>query len=108
MRRDVANAQWLAEQVDAAPDWERLAPAPLQTVCLRHVPRGGADGAASGEAGLAAHNLAIADRINDAGRFYLTPAVLKGTQMLRVSVGAQATERKHVEGLWQALREAAG
>ena len=31
IRRDLANAQWLREQVDAAPDWERLAPVPLQT-----------------------------------------------------------------------------
>ena len=38
IRRDLANAQWLREQVDAAAEWERLAPVPLQTVCLRHVP----------------------------------------------------------------------
>ena len=38
LRRDLENAQWLKEQVDAAADWERLAPVPLQTVCLRHVP----------------------------------------------------------------------
>ncbi len=38
VRRDLANAAWLREQVDAAPGWERLAPVPLQTVCLRHLP----------------------------------------------------------------------
>jgi len=102
VRRDIANAQWLAEQVDATPGWERLAPAPLQTVCLRHL-----GVAASGEAELAAHNAAIAERVNAEGRFYLTSAELKGTRMLRVSIGAQATERRHVEALWQALREAA-
>ena len=37
LRRDVENAQWLKRQVDAAPEWERLAPVPLQTVCVRHV-----------------------------------------------------------------------
>ena len=81
VRRDIANARWLAEQVDAAPDWERLAPVPLQTVCLRHVPGGAArgGGAASGEAELAAHNAAIAERLNAEGRFYLTTAVLKGS-----------------------------
>jgi aromatic-L-amino-acid decarboxylase len=102
VRRDVANARWLADQVDAAPGWERLAPAPLQTVCLRHV-----GAAASDEVELAAHNAAIAERVNAEGRFYLTSADLKGTRMLRVSIGAQATERRHVEALWQALGEAA-
>ena len=40
LRRDLENAQWLKDQVDAAPDWERLAPVPLQTVCVRHVKPG--------------------------------------------------------------------
>ena len=40
IRRDLANAKWLASQVDAAPDWKRVAPAPLQTVCVRHEPPG--------------------------------------------------------------------
>ena len=60
VRRDVGNAAWLAEQVDAAPDWERLAPAPLQTVCLRHLP----PALAGDEEALAAHNPAIAERVN--------------------------------------------
>jgi aromatic-L-amino-acid decarboxylase len=113
VRRDVANAQWLATQVDAAPDWERTAPVPLQTVCLRHV-RGSSVGsgrgslAATGEDELAAHNIAIAERLNARGRFYLTSSEVKGRRILRVSVGAQATERRHVEALWAALREAAG
>jgi aromatic-L-amino-acid decarboxylase len=103
VRRDIENAKWLAGRVDVTPGWQRLAPVPLQTVCLRHVPD-----AAAGEAELAVHNLGIAERINDEGRFCLTPAILKGRRILRVSVGAQATERRHVEALWRALQEAAG
>jgi aromatic-L-amino-acid decarboxylase len=102
IRRDLDNARWLAEQVDAAPGWERLAPVPLQTVTVRHVPAGETD-----EARLAAHNLAVARRVNESGRAYLTPSVLKGKQVIRVSVGAERTERRHVEGLWARLQEAA-
>src|SRR5262249_53063184 len=40
LRRDLANAQWLAEAVRAAPGWRVLAPVPLQTVCVRHEPPG--------------------------------------------------------------------
>jgi aromatic-L-amino-acid decarboxylase len=101
IRRDLENAQWLKDQVDAAPDWVRLAPVPLQTVCLRHRKPG------LGETALAIHNLEIARRINEGGKAYLTPALLKGKQMLRVSIGAEATERRHVEALWEALNLAA-
>jgi aromatic-L-amino-acid decarboxylase len=103
LRRDLANAQWLKAQVDAAPDWERMAPVDFQTVCLRHVPA-----AFKGdEAALRTHNLELARRINEGGRAYLTPSVLKGKQLLRVSIGAEATERAQVEGLWTLLQEAA-
>jgi aromatic-L-amino-acid decarboxylase len=102
LRRDLENAQWLKAQVDAAAGWERVAPVPLQTVCARHVPAGSRE-----EAALAAHNLAIAERVNRGGRGYVTPSVLKGKQMIRVSIGAEGTERRHVEGIWRALQEAA-
>jgi len=102
LRRDLDLAQWFRAQVDRTPGWERLAPVPLQTICIRHRPDGMA-----GEDQLARHNLAIADRINKAGRFYLTPAVLKGVQMIRVSIGSEASARSDVEQLWDALRAAA-
>jgi aromatic-L-amino-acid decarboxylase len=102
LRRDIANAGWLKDQVDKAPDWERLAPVPLQTLCIRHVPKGMKD-----EALLRAHNMAITDAINQSGRAYLTPAILKGKKMIRVSIGAEGTERKDVEALWAQLRNAA-
>lgn len=102
IRRDLGYARWLADRVDAAAGWERLAPVPLQLVCLRHVPGGERD-----EARLAAHNLAIARKVNEGGRAYVTPAVLKGRQLIRVSFGSIATEPRHVEALWAVLQEAA-
>lgn len=101
IRRDLANAKWLAAQVDAAPDWKRVAPVPLQTVCVRHEPPG-----LSGEA-LDAHTLAWVGRINESGQAYLTPAILDGRWMVRVSVGAETTERTHVEQLWALMQKEA-
>ncbi|HET9014761.1 MAG TPA: pyridoxal-dependent decarboxylase [Thermomicrobiaceae bacterium] len=101
LRRDLASAQWFAAQVDAAPDWQRLAPVPLQTVCVRHTPPG-----LAGEA-LDAHTLDWAARINASGAAYLTPAVLDGRWMVRVSIGAEPTELGHVQNLWEIMREAA-
>ena len=103
LRRDLELAQWLKAQVDATPGWERMAPVPLQTVCLRHHPE-----IMTGKPELAQHNLDIVDRINKAGRFYLTPAVLKGTQIIRVSIGSETTDQAQVENLWAALCAAAG
>jgi aromatic-L-amino-acid decarboxylase len=103
LRRDLTNARWLAAQVDASAAWERVAPVHLQTVCIRHVPHGGGLDAAA----LDAHNLAIARRLNESGAAYVTPSVLKGRQMVRVSIGAEATERRHVEALWSRLQSIA-
>jgi aromatic-L-amino-acid decarboxylase len=103
VRRDVGNAAWLADQVVAAPEWELLAPAPLQTVCLRHVP----PALAGDEEALAAHNAACVRRVNGAGRFFYGTSLLKGTLVQRASVGAQPTERADVEAFWAALRRAA-
>ena len=101
LRRDLENAQWLASQVRATPEWSVLAPVPLQTVCVRHTPPG-----ADGEA-LDAHTQRWCDAINRSGKAYLTPAILEGRWMVRVSIGSEATERAHVERLWEIMRDAA-
>ncbi len=98
LRRDIANARWLAEQVASTPNWKVVAPVPLQTVCVRHEPPG-----LEGEA-LDAYTRAWAERVNASGAAYLTPAVLAGRWMVRVSVGNLTTERADVEALWRVMR----
>jgi len=87
LRRDLANAHWLGAQI--AEPWQLVTPVTLQTVCIRHT---GGD------------TLAIAKRINDSGRAYLTTSSARGEPILRVSIGAERTERHHVEALWDLLR----
>ena len=98
LRRDIENAQWLAEQVQNAPNWRVLAPVPLQTVCVRHEPPG-----LSGEE-LDRHTQDWASRANASGEAYLTPALLDGRWMGRISIGSLTTEREHVAALWQLLQ----
>ena len=98
LRRDLANAHWLAEQVRAAPGWRVLAPVQLQTLCVRHEPAG-----VDGEA-LDRHTQGWAERLNRSGLTYLTPATLDGRWMVRVSIGTEATEREHVAAVWAAMR----
>jgi aromatic-L-amino-acid decarboxylase len=101
LRRDLDNARWLADQVRATSHWKVLAPVPLQTVCLRHEPPG-----VDGEA-LDRHTRTWAERVNLSGSAYLTPAILDGRWLVRVSIGAEPTERQHVEALWRLMRKEA-
>jgi aromatic-L-amino-acid decarboxylase len=101
LRRDIGNARWLAAQVEKRADWRVVAPVPLQTVCVRHEPAG-----LGGDA-LDRHTLDWAERVNRSGRAYVTPSTAGGRWMARVSVGALATERGHVEALWELLKEQA-
>jgi aromatic-L-amino-acid decarboxylase len=98
LRRDLANARWLADQIRSTPGWRVLAPVPLQTVCVRHEPPG-----LGGEA-LDRHTRSWCERINRSGAAYLTPAVLDDRWMVRVSIGVEQTERPHVEALWALMQ----
>ncbi|MFI5179642.1 MAG: pyridoxal phosphate-dependent decarboxylase family protein, partial [Vicinamibacterales bacterium] len=100
LRRDLANAKWLEEEIRRVPGWRVLAGVPLQTLCVRHEPAGAAE---DGEA-LDRHTLAWVDRVNRSGAAYLTPAILDGRWMVRVSIGAEPTERLHVQALWDTMR----
>jgi aromatic-L-amino-acid decarboxylase len=80
---------------------------PLQTVCVRHVPAAYADGAGSDADALDAHTRAWVEALNATGLAFVTPALHEGRWMVRVSIGAEATERSDVERLWQLMRTTA-
>ena len=101
LRRDLANAQWLAAQIESAANWRVLAPVVLQTLCVRHTPQG-----LEGEA-LDKHTLEWCERVNASGEAYLTPAILDGRWMVRISIGGITTERRHVEALWALMQREA-
>ena len=71
-------------------------------MCVRHEPGTGLHGDA-----LDAHTLAWAAAVNHSGRAYVTPAILDGRWMVRVSIGAEATEQADVDDLWDLLRRTA-
>ena len=101
LRRDIENARWLAQLVERAPPWRCVAPVTLQTVCVRHEPAG-----LSAES-LDQHTRRWTQAVNDSGTAYLTPAIVDGRWMTRVSIGNELTERGHLAELWQAMQAAA-
>jgi aromatic-L-amino-acid decarboxylase len=107
LRRRIAAhldlAAWFAAQVDAAPEWERLAPVPFSTVCFRWHPPGwsGTDEA------LDEANAAIMDAVNRTGEVFLSHTRLDGRFTIRVAIGNLRTEPRHVERAWALLRQSA-
>ena len=95
----VALAQELAKQIDETDGWERMAPTPLSTVCFRHLPRDGADPDA--------HNAAIVERVNASGEVFVSSTKLRGSHAIRLAIGNQASERRHVQRAWSLLQAAA-
>ena len=113
IRDDLASAAWLAERIEAEPNWEIVAPVTLQTICVRHHPNGrpvsgsaSPSNSQSDNAALDAHTMAWVSAINDSGAAYLTPSMLDGSWMVRISIGVETTQRLHVERLWELMRDA--
>lgn len=90
IRQHIALAQEFAGWVQAHPDFELTAPAPLNLVCFRHV--NGDD-----------FNRRLLDRLNRSGRLYLIHTVLNGRYTLRFCVGQTHTKARHVAQAWQEI-----
>jgi aromatic-L-amino-acid/L-tryptophan decarboxylase len=101
LRQQMVMARDFAGWVDAAPDWERVAPVPFSLVCFRYAPAGTSEGARD------ALNAAILERVNESGRAYLSHTKLNGRYVLRLAIGNMRTELRHVSDAWRLLKEAA-
>jgi aromatic-L-amino-acid decarboxylase len=105
IREHCRLAEEFASWVEKDEDWELMMPPPFALVCFRYRP-GGAD-----DPGRAGHldelNEAILDRVNRSGRYYLSSTRLDGRFILRLALGNPRAELRHVEGCWEALRQAA-
>jgi aromatic-L-amino-acid decarboxylase len=101
IRHHLALARELAEWIDAAPGWERMAPVPFSTVCFRAHPDGITD-----EAELERLNAALLDRVNAEGTIFLSHTRLHGKYVLRLAIGNIRTSEAHVRQAWNVLQAA--
>jgi aromatic-L-amino-acid/L-tryptophan decarboxylase len=99
IRRHVELTQRLAALVAADDRFEVVAPHPLNLLVLRLTGDDDADVDARTDALIAAANAT--------GRVLFTRTVLDGRVALRFSIGASATEWRHVEAGWQLLQQLA-
>jgi aromatic-L-amino-acid decarboxylase len=107
LRRRIRNhlelASRFASSIDAAADWQRLAPVPFSTVCFRYRPERLRDD----EAALDRTNAAIMDAVNRTGDVFLSHTRLDGRFAIRLAVGNLRTEARHIERAWELLQSAA-
>ncbi len=95
VREHVRLTQEFAEWAQAHPDWEVLAPHPLNLVCIAH--REGDDATRR-----------ILERVNASGRMYVSHTVLDGRYAIRMCIGQTHTTRDHVVRAWEQLSGTAG
>ncbi len=101
LREQRRLAQLVAEWVDASADFERVAPTPFSVVCVRAHP-----GDMDDEGQLDALNEQILNRINAAGRFFLSHTRVHGRYAIRLAIGNLRTTEQHVRDVCRALQEA--
>jgi len=103
LREHMRLAQQLAKWIDAAPDFERLAPTPFSTVCFRAHPRGLDD-----PDQLNRLNEELMTAVNATGEIFLSHTKLHGAYTLRLAIGNIRTEETHVRRAWELLQEYLG
>ncbi|MBW1889409.1 MAG: aspartate aminotransferase family protein [Deltaproteobacteria bacterium] len=94
VRKHVQLAQDFAGWVDAAKEFECVAPAPLNLVCFRHT---------SGDA----FNKELVERLNRSGKLFLTHTTLNDQYVLRMCIGQTHTDERHVKRAWHLIQDTA-
>ncbi len=107
IRHHVKLAQDFAKTVDAADDWEVVAPVNMSLVLYRHRPSH-----LNSVEELADHNRAIMDSVNGSGRAFISQTQIEHPRLgsvfaLRTAVGNLKTQQTHLDGLWEELQTAA-
>lgn len=100
--RHNALAQHLASLIDAASDFERLAPVSLSIVCFRYVP----SALQRDETALEQLNRAIIPFVQSGGEAFITGTVLRGKFTLRACILHDATTEEDIAALLNVVRRA--
>jgi aromatic-L-amino-acid decarboxylase len=110
IRNHIRLAKEFAAWVDSSPEFERMAPTPLSTVCFRARPRDlgyqsqvYADSPRESESYLETLNEALMASVNRGGKVFLSHTKLNGKYTLRLAIGNIRTTRLHVELAWDLL-----
>ena len=102
IRRHIELGQKLAGRVDEHPDFELMAPVPLNLVCFRYRPSGVDDQSKLNEL-----NHRLMEQLNDSGKMFLTHAELEGAFVIRWVTGQMKVTEQDISESWQLVKETA-
>ena len=91
----------LANEIQAAEDFELVTGPNLALITWRYAPRG------VNPESLDPLNERLLQAINDDGRLYLTRGSVDGRMVIRFSIGQTRTEARHVHSAWKTIQEIA-
>ncbi|RKY85596.1 aspartate aminotransferase family protein [candidate division KSB1 bacterium] len=96
IRSHIQMAKELASMIENSPDFELIAPVPLNTVCFRWKPEN-----INNLDYLNRLNEQLLENLNKSGKLYLTHTKLNGIYTIRFVVGQTNVQKKHVEQAWE-------
>ena len=90
IRENVDYTQQLKTWIEANPDFEIVAPVPLNLVCFKH--KNGNE-----------FNQKLHEEINRSGKLYITRTKINDEYILRFSIGQPTTTIEHVKNSWNLI-----
>ena len=102
IRAHIGYAEELESWINAAEDFELVAPRVLALTTFRYHPKG-----VDEKAELDRLNEGLIMKINDGGKLYLTQTRVRGKYAIRFNIGQTWTERRHVEAGWAEISQMA-
>jgi len=99
IRRHLQWAQDLAAEIQAAPDFELLAPVTFNTLCFRYLPAQAQD--------LDQVNQTLLQVLNASGELFMTHTRLKGVYVLRWVLGQTQLDQHHIAAAWEKVQATA-
>ncbi len=95
---DLANS--LKQKIEQSPNFELLAPVPLNTICFRYNPP-----TIDANEELNQLNEELLHRLNSIGKLYMTHTKLDGKYTLRLVTGQTNVQERHVNQAWNLIQE---
>ena len=103
IERQVGLVEYLAQLLDASPDFARLGLVETAVICFRYLP-----GDAKTWDGPSQDDLQqkLQQRVEQSGAAFFASTILHGRRALRINVNSFLTERRHIADLFRLIRRA--
>lgn len=102
LREHIRLAHNLAKEIEAADDFEIMAPGPFNALFFRWHPR-----EITETDRLNALNAALLGELNNSGKLYLTHTKINDQYIIRMVIGQTYVRERHVQQAWEIIRQTA-